>query len=117
MDTQRSSAQPDFSGSSVTQPTVPDERSDLSSGASSSSNAELYQNVLVECNALIERYRKGEMSKVAVYVEIQSKLVKALGDDRARMDAAFGSFIATIESHDSEILGATNRGRIFGSRQ
>jgi hypothetical protein len=65
--------------------------------------------VLVDCDSLVKKYRKGEISKAAVYVDIQSKLTKALGDDRARSDAAFGSFIATIESHDSEVRGARNR--------
>ena len=73
----------------------------------------LTEEVLVECNALVEGYRKGEVSKATVYVEIQSKLTKALGDDRARSDAAFGSFIATIESHDAEIGAAARKGRAF----
>jgi hypothetical protein len=113
----QTSDQPDISGSSVTQPTVPDEQSDLSSSATTSSNSELYQNVLVECNALVEGHRKGEIPKAAVYVEIHSKLTKALGDDRGRSDAAFGSFIATIESHDSAIEGATARGEFFARRR
>ena len=41
------------SQSSNTQPTGPDEQSNLSARTSSLLNAELYQNVLVECNALI----------------------------------------------------------------
>ena len=113
------SAHPDNAGtgSSVTQPTVPDEQSNLSPGTSVASNSGLYQNVLVECNSLVEEYQKGETSKAAVYVEIQSKLAKALGDDRARSDAAFGSFIASIESHDAEITGATKRGATFNPRE
>jgi hypothetical protein len=104
------------SRSSNTQPTVPDEQSDFSTRTSTSSNTELYQNVLVECNALVEEYRKGQTPKSTVYVEIQSKLAKALGDDRERTDAAFGSFIATIESHDSEMFQATKRGATFNFR-
>jgi hypothetical protein len=73
-------------------------------------NSGAYQDVLIDCNALIERYRKGEVSKASVYVDIQSKLTRALGDDRARSDAAFGSFIATIESHDAEVEAASRRG-------
>jgi hypothetical protein len=105
------SAQQDISGSS-TQPTVPDE-----SNSTPSSNPEFYRDILVECNSLVEAYRRGEVPKATVYVEIQSKLTKALGDDRARSDAAFGSFIATIESHDAEVGGATKRGGIFDPRQ
>ena len=112
-----SSSRPDNSGSSLTQPTVPDERSNLSSGDTPSSNSDHYRDILVECNSLVEEYRKGETSKATVYVEIQSRLARALGEDRARSDAAFGSFIATIESHDSEIGGATQRGAIFDPRQ
>ena len=104
------------SRSSNTQPTGPDEQSNLSARTSSSSNAELYQNVLVECNALVEEYRKGETPKFTVYVEIQSRLAKALGDDQARSDAAFGSFIATIESHDSKLMQAAKRGAMFNPR-
>ena len=110
-------AQPDIAGSSFTQPTPTDEQSDLSSRAATSSNSGFYQDILVECNTLVEEYRKGETPKSTVYTEIQSKLAKAFGNDRARSDAAFGSFIATIESHDSEIEGANKRGAILGSRQ
>ena len=105
--------EPNVSGSAVTQPTISDRQSHLSSTTPSSSNSGTYQNVLVKCNNLIEEYRKGEISKATAYVEIQSKLSKALGDDRERSDTAFGSFIATIESHDSEMGGATKRGGIF----
>ena len=52
---------------------------------------------------------KGEKSKVSVYVDIQSKIFQALGKDRERSDAAFESFIATIESHDSELEMAARR--------
>jgi hypothetical protein len=103
---------PDVSGSSITQPTGPDDQSRDSAGTPSESGSGSYQNVLVDCNSLVEGYRKGEISKAAVYVDIQSKLTKALGDDRARSDAAFGSYIATIESHDSEIRGASKRGLV-----
>ena len=84
--------QPDNTGSrsSNTQPTVVDEHYDLFTRTPSSSNPE-HQNVLIECNVLVEEYPKGETPKSTVYVEIQSKLAKALGDDRAKSDAAFGS--------------------------
>lgn len=75
-------------------------------GQSSESSSEAYHDVLIACNTLVEGYRKGEIPKATAYVEIQSKLVEALGDDRARTDAAFGSFIKTIESHDTEITAA-----------
>ena len=100
--------QPSGTQPSDTQPTDPDGQS---AGSSAESNSGIYQDVLVECNSLVERYRKGEISKASVYVEIQSELTKALSDDRARSDAAFGSFIATIESHDSEVGAATKKGR------
>ena len=103
-------AQPDVSQSSNTQITGPDEQSATSAGTPSGSSARSHQDVLIDCNSLVERYRKGEISKASAYVDIQSKLVRALGDDRARSDAAFGSFIATIESHDSEVEAATKRG-------
>ena len=74
-------------------------------------------NILVECNTLVEQYRKGEISKATVYVDIQSKLVKALGNDRDKTDAAFGSFIATIESHDSELEMAARRAGKTDARQ
>ena len=95
-----------LSESSNTQPTGQDDQSGTPVGPYSGR----YQDVLVDCSSLVERYRKGEVSKASVYVDIQSKLVTALGDDRARTDAAFGSFIATIESHDSEVAAAARRG-------
>ena len=95
-------------GNSNTQPSNSDVQSRLPSGEPEPG---FYQNVLVECNGLIEGYRRGEIPKATVYVEIQSKLIKALGNDRARSDAAFGSFIATVESHDSEVQAAAGNGR------
>ena len=96
--------------STTTQPTDQDESSN-SARTPSESVTGAYHDILVECNAIVEAYRKGEISKAAAYVEIQFKLVQALGDDRARTDAAFGSFIATIESHDSEVGAAVKKGR------
>jgi hypothetical protein len=105
------------SASGATQTTLPDDSSDFSTGTSPVSNPGIYQDVLVECNGLVEEYRKGKIPKASVYVEIQSKLVGALGDNRARSDAAFGSFIATIESHDSEVEMAARRAAAVNSRQ
>ena len=70
-----------------------------------------YHDILVKCNAIVEAYHKGEISKPAAYVEIQFKLVQALRDDRARTDAVFRSFIAMIESHDTEVGAAVKNGR------
>jgi len=108
-------ALPDVSTSSNTEPTGPDGQSGLSgeSSVDSESNSRIYQEVLVDCNSLVDKYRKGEVSKATVYVEIQSKLTTALGDDRSRSDADFGSFIATIESHDAEAGAAARRGGVF----
>jgi hypothetical protein len=106
-------SQPFISGNSDTQPTVPDGQSTFSPGTTSETSSGINHNVLIDCNALVEGYRKGEVSKAAAYFEIQSKLTKVFGDDRARTDAAFGSFIATIESHDSENAAAARRGRVF----
>jgi hypothetical protein len=110
-------SQSDVAGTSVTQPTIPDNISEGSSGVAPPPNQGFHQDVLVQCNTLIEEYRKGEMSKATVYVDIQSKLIKAFPNDRARTDAAFGSFIATIESHDSEVEMAARRAAATGPRQ
>ena len=101
-------AQQIVSGSFDIQPTRPNtsDPAGPSMGTHSESGSGVYQDVLVDCNALVEGYRKGEISKAAVYVKIQLKLTKALGDDRARSDAAFRSFIASIESHDAEVGAA-----------
>src|ERR1700678_2659729 len=82
-----------ISGNSDTQPTVPDGQSTFSPGTTSETSSGINYNVLVNCNALVEGYRKGEVSKASVYFKIQSKLTKVFGDDRARTDAAFGSFM------------------------
>lgn len=104
----------DVASTSNTQRTIPDDGSDsnFSPGVTPASNSGVYQDVLVECNALIEEYRKGKVSKATVYVEIQSKLVGALGNNRVRTDAAFESFIATVESHDSEVEMAARRAAV-----
>ena len=101
----------------VTQPTIGDDLSERSTGTPLAQNQRVHQDVLVECNTLVKRYRKGEISKATVYVEIQSKLVKALGDDRDRTDAAFGSFIATIKSHDSDLDMAAKRAGKTSTRE
>ena len=102
--------EPDISDSSNTQPTRQDVESGLPAETPSESNTGGFQDVLFDCNSLVEEYRKGEVSKVSVYVDIQSRLARALGDNRTRSDAAFGSFITTIESHDSEKEAAARRG-------
>jgi hypothetical protein len=91
--------------------------SERSAGAPPPPNQAVYQEVLIQCNALVERYRKGEASKASVYIDIQSKLINALGHDRDRSDAAFGSFIPTIESHDSELEMAARRAATAKPRQ
>ena len=93
------------------QPVDADEQPTETTGTPNESNSEVYHDVLVGCNSLVEQYRKGEILKPTVYVEIQSKLAEALGGDRARSDTAFGSFIATIKSHDTEIGAAAGKGR------
>jgi hypothetical protein len=109
-------AHPDITERSNTQPPAEDVPSGFSTGTPPEPNSGIYQDVLVHCNNLVGKYRKGEISKVSVYVDIQARLTEALGSDRARSDAAFGSFIATIESHDSEIGEASRRGLMGESR-
>ena len=104
-------------GDSGSQPSSSNDQSTIPTGTSPEPNSQFYRDVLVDCNSLIERYRKGEVSKATVYVEIQSRLVRALGNDRARTDAAFGSFIATVESHDSEVDAAARNGRTLDPEQ
>jgi hypothetical protein len=101
----------DVSGTD-TQPSGSNVQSEISraSGGSPEGNRDIFRDILVECNTVVERYRKGEVTKAAAYIDIQSKLARALGDDRTRSDAAFGSFIATIESHDAEVGAASKRG-------
>src|SRR6202522_171948 len=84
--------------------------------ASPISQSAVYQNVLVDCNALVEEYRKGKMSKPTVYSKIRAKLASSLEEDADRIDSAFGSFIATVESHDSETAMAARRGARGGVR-
>ena len=108
-----------ISGSSDTQPSNLDEqaRNRSATGTSTESHTGFHKDVLIRCNNIVEQYRKGEISKPSAYVDIQSKLTEALGDDRARTEAAFGSFITTIESHDSEIHAAARRGKAFNPEQ
>ena len=110
-------SQSDNPGTSVTQPTIPDDLSDGSARTALPPNQGVYQDVLIQCDALIEGYRKGEKSKASVYADIQSKLVNAFGGDRERSDAAFESFIAAIESHDLELEMAARRAAAAGARQ
>jgi hypothetical protein len=107
---------PGAAGLSSTQPSNEDNPSEHSPRASPTPQSELYRDVLVECNKLIEGYRKGKIPKPTVYVDIYSKLITVLGDDRAKCDAAFGSFVAAVESHDSESAMAARRGARAGER-
>src|ERR1700678_1575020 len=84
--------------------------------ASPISQSAVYQGVLVDCNALVKEYRKGKMSKPTVYSKIRAKLASSLEEDTDRIDSAFGSFIATVESHDSETAMAARRGARGGVR-
>ena len=96
---------------STSQPSDPDGQSGFTARSGSQPDSRVYQDVLIDCNALIKSYCKGEILKLSIYVEIQSRLARALSDDRERSDAAFGSFIATIKSHDLEIEAAGTKGR------
>ena len=109
--TETNVTQTDVSGSN-TQPSGPNVQSGPSQAprVTPESNTSIYQDILIDCNTLVGKYRKGEISKASAYIDIQSKLSGALGDDRTRSDAAFGSFIATIESHDAEVEAASRRG-------
>ena len=102
---------------STSQPSDPDGQSRFTARSGSQPDSRVYQDILIDCNALIESYRKGEISKPSVYVEIQSRLARALSDNRERSDAAFGSFIATIKSHDLEIEAAATKGRAVNPLQ
>ena len=102
---------------STTQPTDPDAQSGVSGGSMSQTESGVFHEVLVDCNSLVEAYHKGEILKATVYIEIQSKLAKALSDDRGRSDATFGSFIVTIKSHDSEVAAAASKGKAFNPLQ
>ena len=97
------------SGTSFTQPTIPDDLSDGSARSAPPPNQGIYQDVLVQCNDLIEARGRNPKRQCTLYTDIQSKLAKALGNDRERSDAAFEPFIATIESHDSELEMAARR--------
>ena len=46
--------------SSATQPSDQDEQSGFSAGSVPESNSGVYQDVLIDCNTLVERYQKGE---------------------------------------------------------
>ena len=102
---------------STTQSSDPDGQSGFTARSSSESDPGIYHNVLIECNSLVEAYWKGEISKAAVYVEIQSKLARALSDNRGRSDAAFGLFIVTVKSHDLEVEAAASKGRAINPLQ
>ena len=108
---------PEAGGTTLTQLTVEDNPSERSARTAPPANQGFYQDILLQCNDLVEGYRKGEKSKASVYVDIQSKLFQALGKDRERSDAAFESFIATIESHDSELEMAARRAATTRARQ
>jgi hypothetical protein len=106
------------SGSSTTQPGVSSQppvmnvEQEQPRRESPTPQSEVFQNVLIGCNSLIEEYRKRKISKPTVYSNIWAKLTEALGDDQAKIDTAFRSFITTVESHDSETEMAARRGAV-----
>jgi hypothetical protein len=76
-----------------------------------SGNAKLYREVLTACNEFVNQYRKGTISKASAYKSIEGRLAEAIGDTPSKAEAAFGSFIKAIESHDSEVRMASERGK------
>src|ERR1700678_2258282 len=73
---------------SDTQPTDADERPSNFARSFAESNSEFYQDVLIRCNSLVERYRKREIPKASVYVESQSILSVMIQNDRDASAAA-----------------------------
>jgi hypothetical protein len=69
-----------------------------------------YRDVLTKCEKFVAQYRKGDVSKAFAYAAIHDEISRAIGDDFTRAEASFSSFIAAIESHDSEVDMALERG-------
>jgi hypothetical protein len=69
-----------------------------------------YQSILEDCNKAVVGYRKGDIAKAKAYTTIHKRLSDSLGEDTDRIEESFESFIATIESHDTEVQAAARRG-------
>jgi hypothetical protein len=85
---------------------------DLTQRSTQSASSQLspeIQNALFTCDTLVVEYKRGKISKAKVYAEIQNTLSVAIRENQPRFESAINSFIATIESLDSEITMATNR--------
>jgi hypothetical protein len=62
-----------------------------------------YQTVLKACDNFVSDYRRGRISKAGAYGAIQSEIARVLTNEDGKAEAAFGSFIASIESYDTEV--------------
>jgi hypothetical protein len=52
-----------------------------------------------------------------MYASIQRTISQAIGVSPANAEASFGSFIAAIENHDTEVALASDRGKESGGRE
>jgi hypothetical protein len=70
-----------------------------------------------DCEEFVDQYKKGSKSKAATYSQIERRIIEAVGDDTAAAEAAFESYIQTIENLDTEIERASRREKGVGEKR
>jgi hypothetical protein len=73
--------------------------------------------VIGDYDESIDQYKKGIISKAAMYLKIQGWIREADGDDTATAEAYFELYIQTIESLDSEVKHALGKGKGVGEKR
>jgi hypothetical protein len=69
-----------------------------------------HRGTLTTCNEIVNRYRRGEISKAIAYSTIQKAIFEADGVSTTDAEKGFDSFIRAIENHDAEVARASKRG-------
>ena len=66
---------------------------------------------VADCDEIVNKYRRGEITKAFTYASIQRRIFETHGITPANAEAGFQSFINAVESHDAEVSLAKKRGK------
>jgi hypothetical protein len=72
-------------------------------------SADNFKGTLTACNDIVNKYRRGEISKVLAYMMIQKSISEMHRISPEDAEKGFKSFIRAIENHDTEVKLALKR--------
>ncbi|KAJ7254480.1 hypothetical protein C8J57DRAFT_1518615 [Mycena rebaudengoi] len=80
------------------------------SGASGPTLSPAVQQVLADCEVIIDQYRRQRLTKSKALHEIYQKLLSTGPGDTLNIELSFSSFLKAIEDHDQQEREAVHRG-------